>query len=178
MRQPFVIIIACLLPALAPAQTADSASRIGPWYAWSVGGGRIYVGDATQPAAGLDIALGVTHGQRVRFGVRTLFVSEIDVAGTSINTRTVSAVGGYSPGDGLLTFIAGVGHMTTDAGSADGTGMVLETGLEVALPRRKGLSFRLVALSIWPVTPTRWEGPSIPSGNAAVTHFGIGMTYR
>lgn len=167
--------------AQAVAQKANPERMLRPWLGASVGVANLRVDGDGHPGYMGELFLGIEHRSGIRLGARLIEYSGISLGDQSPwSSSTQLLVAGYGMRGWPALFTLGIGRLTPSQDGPDlGAMPVLETGIELFVPPRHGVSLRGYGAFLWrigdldplPATSFRPKvGPQLVTGIGAVIH--------
>jgi len=169
---------ACALALLALAGADAQDAR--PWLGGSVGIGRLSIHGIAGGGISAEAVGGITLPRNLHVGARLIHVSAVEVASDEApwTGNTLLATLAWTP-DSAITLSTGFGSAKTDQADTDidGVGSVVETGVELAVPRGHGPALRILLMRTWPVSDPNWSDGT-KRGRISQLHLGVGFLFR
>ena len=161
-----LVLLASLILCIAPAEAQSNYSRlvVRPWLGASLGFGTFTVDRDSHGGLAGDVLAGLELGGGLRFGLRGAGFAGISLGDQpSWGSSSALFVTGYAPPRWPMAITAGIGRLwwRENGGIYAGRSGVLETGVELFVPPRHGVSLRGFGALLFPLSQS--VVPSTPT---------------
>jgi hypothetical protein len=173
-----IIRCACALTLLVFAD--GEAQQVRPWVGGTVGIGRLSVHGVAGGGISGEAVAGVTVPYNVHIGARIVHVNAVEIVSdeASWTGNTLLATIAWTP-DSAITLSTGLGRATSEQADTHlrGHGAVVETGIELSVPRGRGPALRILLMRTWAVADPNWSDGA-RHGRTSQLHLGVGAVFR